>query len=82
MNSPDTHYMTIINQYSNEAEAYIDKGFLSSQGIPAEVQSDALSQIFPAPGAGSGSIYLMVPDSYAAQARKLMDNRNTPSTQE
>lgn len=68
--------MTIINQYANQTAAYIDKGYLASHGIPAEVQSDALSEIFPAPGAGSGSIYLIVPDHYASQARSLMEQRH------
>lgn len=67
--------MTTIQQYSNQAEAYIDKGYLESHGIPADVQSDALSEIFPAPGAGIGSISLIVPDKYAAEAEHLMNNR-------
>lgn len=67
--------MTIIQDYSNQAEAYIDKGYLESHGIPAEVRSDTLSEIFPAPGAGIGSISLIVPDSYADEARRLMNGR-------
>ncbi len=78
-NNPDRRFnikdMTTIQQYSNQAEAYIDKGYLESHGIPAEVQSDALSEIFPAPGAGIGSISLIVPDKYAAEAEHLMNNR-------
>ena len=53
--------MRLLNQYSNEQEAYIDKGFLESNGIPAEVVSNAMSDIFPAPGSGIGSIDLYVP---------------------
>lgn len=67
--------MTVINQYSNEAEAYIDKGFLNSRGIDAQVQSGALSTIFPAPGSGTGSILLYVPDSQAAEASRLLNSR-------
>ncbi len=66
--------MTIINQYADLAEAYIDKGFLVNHGIPAEVQSDALAGIYPGIG-GLGSISLVVPDHYAEQAVKLMDSR-------
>lgn len=66
--------MTIINQYTDLAEAYIDKGFLVNNGIPAEVESDALAGIYPGIG-GLGSISLAVPDNYAETARKLMDSR-------
>lgn len=69
--------MTTIQEYSNQAEAYIDKGYLDSQGIPAKVISDALSELFPAPGSGSGSIYLIVPDNYADRARELMEHRKS-----
>lgn len=68
--------MTVINTYGSQAEAYIDKGYLVSHGIPAIVQSDAISELFPGPGMGSGSIELVVPDSYAAEAEKLMADRN------
>ena len=68
--------MTVIESYSNQAEAYIDKGYLASHGIPAEVQADALSELFPGPGMGVGSIYLVVPDSYAGKARELMKTRS------
>lgn len=67
--------MKLINQYSNEAEAYIDKGYLDSNGINAEVVSNAMSDIFPAPGAGNGSIDLYVPDSEYDRAYELLFHR-------
>ena len=69
--------MTVINQYSNQAEAFIDRGFLISRGIPAEVQSDALSELFPAPGSGTGSIDLIVPDQDAVRAARLLKDRKS-----
>lgn len=68
--------MTVIQQYSEQATAFIDKGYLESNGIPAQVECDALSEIFPAPGAGVGSIKLIVPDQYADEAQRLMRNRD------
>ncbi len=68
--------MTVIQRYSNQAEAYIDQGFLESNGIPAEVNADALSETFPAPGAGIGSITLVVPDNLAHEAIKLLRQRD------
>ena len=56
--------------------AYIDRGYLESHGIPAEVECDALSEIFPAPGSGVGSIRLIVPDQYADEAQRLMRDRD------
>lgn len=67
--------MRLINQYSNEAEAYIDKGYLESNGIDCEVISNAMSDIFPAPGSGNGSIDLYVPDSEYEKAEELLFHR-------
>ena len=67
--------MRLINQYSNEAEAYIDKGYLESNGIPCEVISNAMSDIFPAPGSGNGSIDLYVPDEDYEKASSLLFHR-------
>lgn len=68
--------MTVIQQYSNQAEAYIDQGFLKNNGIPAEVNTDSLSEIFPAPGVGTGSITLEVPDKCADEAIRLLQHRD------
>ncbi|MCH5239133.1 MAG: DUF2007 domain-containing protein [Muribaculaceae bacterium] len=67
--------MKLINQYSNEAEAYIDKGYLESNGIECEVVSNAMSDIFPAPGSGNGSIDLYVADNQYKEAEKLLFHR-------
>lgn len=64
--------MRLLNQYSNEAEAYIDKGYLESNGIECEVVSNAMSDIFPAPGSGNGSIDLYVADSDYDKAYQLL----------
>ena len=67
--------MKLLNQYSNEAEAYIDKGYLESNGIKCEVVDNAMSDLFPAPGAGTGSIDLYVEDSQFEEASRLLFNR-------
>ena len=67
--------MRLLNQYSNEAEAYIDKGYLESNGIECEVVSNAMSDIFPAPGSGNGSIDLYVADNQYTEAEKLLFHR-------
>ncbi|MCH5229652.1 MAG: DUF2007 domain-containing protein [Muribaculaceae bacterium] len=67
--------MRLLNQYSNEAEAYIDKGYLESNGIECEVISNAMSDIFPAPGSGNGSIDLYVDDKQYQEAADLLFHR-------
>lgn len=67
--------MKLLNQYSNEAEAYIDKGYLESNGIQCDVISNAMSDIFPAPGSGNGSIDLYVPESEYERASELLFHR-------
>lgn len=64
--------MYLLREYSEEPAAYIDLGLLKNYGIPAEVQNGAMSEIFPAPGAGTGSIALYVPDEYAEKAEKIL----------
>lgn len=66
--------MTTVNEYTDLAEAYIDKGFLDNHGIPAIVNADALSQIYPGIG-GLGAIRLDVPDAMADKAVELLKNR-------
>lgn len=67
--------MTLLNQYSNIEEAYLDKSLLESHGIKALVQSDAMSELFPAPGAGMGSISLYVPDNEAQKAQEILNQK-------
>lgn len=67
--------MRLLNQYSNEAEAYIDKGYLESNGIRCEIISNAMSDIFPAPGSGNGSIDLYVADNEYEKANELLFHR-------
>ena len=67
--------MKLLNQYSNEAEAYIDKGYLESNGIRCDIISNAMSDIFPAPGSGVGSIDLYVPEEQYKEAYDLLFHR-------
>lgn len=67
--------MKIANTYGNVTEAYLDKGLLEAHGIKGFVQSYALSEIFPAPGAGLGSIQLLVADSDLDEARRILSEK-------
>lgn len=65
--------MQLLNEYKTIQEAYIDKGLLESNGIPAMVQEDALSELFPPSGFGFGKISLFVPDNEYEKAKKLIE---------
>lgn len=67
--------MTIVEQYGNETDAYIDCSLLQSHGLQARVESDALSLLFPGPAQGMGSVKLLVPDSEAAKAREILSHK-------
>lgn len=52
--------MTLLAQYSTLDEAIIVKGMLATHGIKAEIITNAMSSVFPAPGAGTTSVSLYV----------------------
>lgn len=64
--------MRQIAEYSNAEEAMIVKGMLAGYGIEAEVDTNALSSIFPAPGSGTNISRLFVADSDAKRAEELL----------
>ena len=65
--------MRLINEYSSEPEAYIDQGFLRSNGIDAQVDSEAISSIFPGSTAGGYALY--VPEDQYDHALELLRSR-------
>ena len=70
-----TPTMKLLNIYDTEAIAYIDKGFLENNGIPAFVEQNAMSSVFPAPDSGTSSIGLFVDDDRYEDAKRLLDFR-------
>lgn len=69
--------MKLLEIYDTEAIAYIDKGFLESNGIPAYVEQNAMSSVFPAPDSGTSSIGLFVDDDKLGAARELLASRSS-----
>lgn len=67
--------MKLLATYDTDAIAYIDKGYLESNGIPAYVDQNAMSSIFPAPDAGTSEIGLFVDDENYDKARALLADR-------
>ncbi len=64
--------MKLIRTYDTPDGAYIAKGMLDSNGIHAEVISNAASSLFPAPYAGIGRSALYVPDDEAERAEQIL----------
>lgn len=75
MSDNNDNTLVRIASYDSVPSAYIDKGFLESNGIPAQVMASALSQIFPTPTQPVGQICLYVPASQEEEALRLLDER-------
>lgn len=69
--------MKLLKIYDTETIAYIDKGFLENNDIPAYVEHNAMSSVFPAPDAGTSSIGLFVDDDKLEAARALLFSRSS-----
>ncbi|MBP3298319.1 MAG: hypothetical protein J6L73_01410 [Muribaculaceae bacterium] len=68
--------MKLLKTYNTETIAYIDKGFLADRGIETIVEGSAMSDVFPAPDAGTSQVGLyVVSDAQYGQARRLLDDR-------
>lgn len=68
--------MKLLETYNTETVAYIDKGYLADNGIETIVERRGISDMFPAPDAGTSSTGLyVVDDALYGKARALLDQR-------
>lgn len=67
--------MRLIATYDSAAIAYIDKGYLQAHDVPAFVEQNAMSEVFPAPDAGTSAIGLYVDDDNYQKAKALLASR-------
>lgn len=65
--------MKLLREYSEIAPAYIDKGYLESEGIRCKIQQDAMGSILPGAWASSAALY--VDANQYNEAVKLMNGR-------
>lgn len=63
-----------IREYDNAGQAFIDKGMLENNGIPALVEENSLSKLYP--GTFSGSVKLYVDEQYASEAVALLESHS------
>lgn len=66
--------MAIIATFNHDWEAHIAQGVLKENDIPSWLDNEIFSSIYPIGFNSIGGINLMVPDEYAEQAQKLLEN--------
>lgn len=52
--------LVVLNEYYSDAEAYIDKGVLETNGIPCAINNEIMSSIYPVTITSLGAIRLLV----------------------
>ncbi len=66
--------MIEVYKAKGELEAQVIKGLLDSYGIPCLLQSHASSSVHTFAINGLGEVRIMVPDSQAEEARRIIDS--------
>ncbi len=52
--------LVVLKEYYSDAEAYIDKGVLETNGIPCAINNEIMSSVYPITVTSLGSIRLLV----------------------
>lgn len=68
---PDEPFVVVRTVY-NELQAHLLKGQLEMEGIPAAVEYEAASRVFPVTIDGLAAHRLVVPESLAGQAAEVL----------
>ena len=75
MNTHSSHSTLVtLNVYNSDAEAYIAKGLLESNGIKCIIDNEIMSTIYPIPFSTIGQVRLMVLQRDENIARELLAN--------
>lgn len=64
--------MKTVASFPDTVSASIVKGMLESNGIPASIDNQAMSALYPAPMSGAWSVALSVNDEDYERARELL----------
>ena len=73
MNTHSSHSTLVtLNVYNSDAEAYIAKGLLESNGIKCIVDNEIMSTIYPIPFSTIGQVRLMVLQRDENMAREIL----------
>lgn len=75
MNIHSSHSTLVtLNVYNSDAEAYIAKGLLESNGIRCIIDNEIMSSIYPIPFSTIGQVRLMVLQRDENLAREILAN--------
>ena len=73
MNTHSSHSTLVtLKVYNSDAEAYIAKGLLESNGIKCIVDNEIMSTIYPIPFSTIGQVRLMVLQRDENMAREIL----------
>lgn len=65
--------LVLLKEYYSDAEAYIDKGVLETNGIPCIINNEIMSSVYPITITTLGAIRLLVFERDLETARGLLN---------
>lgn len=79
MNKPDNDdRLVVFNSYVNDADAYIAKGVLETNGVPCIINNEIFSSVYPVGLAPWGSIKLLIFRRDVEKAIQIMKSKPLP----
>lgn len=83
MNKPDNDdRLVVFNSYVNDADAYIAKGVLETNGVPCIINNEIFSSVYPVGLAPWGSIKLLIFRRDVEKAIQIMKSKPLPGQPE
>ena len=83
MNKPDNDdRLVVFNSYVNDADAYIAKGVLDTNGVPCIINNEIFSSVYPVGLAPWGSIKLLIFRRDMEKAIRIMKSKPLPGQPE
>lgn len=83
MNKPDNDdRLVVFNSYVNDADAYIAKGVLETNGVPCIINNEIFSSVYPVGLAPWGSIKLLIFRRDVEKAIRIMKSKPLPGQPE
>ncbi|MBO5297753.1 MAG: DUF2007 domain-containing protein [Candidatus Homeothermus sp.] len=83
MNKPDNDdRLVVFNSYVNDADAYIAKGVLETNGVPCIINNEIFSSVYPVGLAPWGSIKLLIFRRDMEKAIRIMKSKPLPGQPE
>ncbi|PWL59228.1 MAG: hypothetical protein DBY35_11100 [Bacteroidales bacterium] len=74
--------LVVFNSYVNDADAYIAKGVLETNGVPCIINNEIFSSVYPVGLAPWGSIKLLIFRRDMEKAIQIMKSKPLPGQPE